>query len=37
MPIDWIVAGKVALAAGQAFMAHLQGRRTTPSGSAIAT
>jgi hypothetical protein len=27
MPIDWIVAGKVALAAGQAFMAHLQGRK----------
>jgi hypothetical protein len=27
MPIDWVVAGKVALAAGQAFMAHLQGRK----------
>jgi hypothetical protein len=27
MPIDWIVAGKVALAAGQAFMAHLQERK----------
>lgn len=27
MPIDWVTAGKIALAAGQAFMAHLQGRK----------
>ena len=27
MAIEWITAGKIALAAGQAFMAHLQGRK----------
>jgi hypothetical protein len=27
MAIDWVIAGKVALAAGQAFLAHLQGRK----------
>jgi hypothetical protein len=26
MAIDWVTAGKIALAAGQAFLAHLQGR-----------
>ena len=26
MSLDWITAGKVALAAGQAFLAHLQAR-----------
>lgn len=27
MPIEWVTAGKIALAAGQAFLAHLQGRK----------
>jgi flavin-binding protein dodecin len=27
MAIEWVTAGKIALAAGQAFMAHLQGRK----------